>query len=148
MLFYISCSYGFSRFETSLEKLDILMPLDSVVWPADAPLCAEHRRQLWGHGESSTDRPLPHLTSAYVTVFHFCRLVIMFNGMPVAVVKCQPSLPTSVLSRLAERRKRRASPPKPSRVPLLGRSMVEMEESASRRSCVVVPYGLMSNDRR
>jgi len=33
-------------------------------------------------------------------------------------------------------------------VSLLGRSMVEMEESASRRNCAVVPYGLMSNGRR
>jgi hypothetical protein len=37
MLFDIRCSYDFNRFETPLEKLDILMPLDSVVWPADIP---------------------------------------------------------------------------------------------------------------
>jgi len=123
------------------------MPLDSVVWPTDVPLCAERVRQLWGHGESSTDWLLPHLTSAYVALFHFCRLAIMFSGMPVAVVKWQPSLATSVVSRLAERRKRCAPPPKPSRVSLLGRSMVEMEESAARRSCAVIPYGLMSDGR-
>jgi hypothetical protein len=109
--FDIRCSYDCNRFETPLAKLGPSTSPDSVVQPTDVLLRAVHRRQLWAHGVSSIS------TSRFSIrpCTHFCRLAVMFSGMPVAVVVWQPSLATSVVSRLVERRKRRAPPPEPSR---------------------------------